>query len=79
MTRTKMSIEAKAANDSQVAIRLPATIVERVEAHAAKLARQHPGLVVRRADAFRMLLHAALDDAERDASAGTSTTRLLTT
>jgi hypothetical protein len=48
----------------QVAFRLPKGMVERIDAHAARLTGSHPGLEFVRVDAVRSLLARALDDVE---------------
>lgn len=49
---------------TQVAFRLPDTLIERLDAHAERLNRQHPGLEFTRVDAARTLLTMALDEVE---------------
>lgn len=53
----------------QLAIRLPESLVERVEGHVARMRRASPGVDVRRADAIRALLFDALDRAETEGKA----------
>lgn len=48
----------------QVGFRLPKSIVNRLEEHAARMSREYPGLTFTRVDAVRVLLTAALADAE---------------
>ena len=48
----------------QTAFRLPLSLLERVDAYAARLARETPGLNPARADAVRSLLTQALDAVE---------------
>jgi predicted DNA-binding protein len=45
----------------QTAFRLPEDLLERLDAYAAKLTRELPGLQVNRADAVRRLLEMALE------------------
>lgn len=45
----------------QVAFRLPAPLVARLDAHAAKMSAEQPGMTFTRADAVRTLLTRALD------------------
>jgi hypothetical protein len=49
---------------TQVAFRLPESLLGRLDRHAARLARLHPGLEFTRVDALRTLLATALDEAE---------------
>ena len=48
----------------QVAFRLEAELVERVNAYAKRLEQERPGLEFSRADAVRVLLTRALDEAD---------------
>jgi len=48
----------------QLAFRVPADIVQRLDAHAARLSRDNPGLEFTRTDAVRTLLTRALDEVE---------------
>lgn len=57
----------------QLAIRLPAAIVARIERHAERLRQRFPGVSVTRTDAIRALLVDALDRA--DVQAPTTRTR----
>lgn len=50
----------------QLAVRLPARLLERVEAHAERLRRAAPGARLTRADGLRVLLTLALDVVERE-------------
>ncbi len=50
----------------QVAFRLPKSMVDRIDAHAARLTASHPGLEFVRVDAVRSLLARALDDVESE-------------
>lgn len=56
-----LTLEESMPQDSRVAFRLPADILERVDRYADKLARENPGMRVSRSDAVRMLLTRALD------------------
>lgn len=49
----------------QVAFRLPASLVERVDEFARQMSEAQPGFVASRTDAARVLLTQALDGAER--------------
>lgn len=49
---------------TQIAVRLPADLLERIEAHAELLRARHPGLSLSRADVVRSLLAEALAAAE---------------
>jgi predicted DNA-binding protein len=49
---------------TQLAIRLPPELIERLDAHAERMNREHPGLGATRTDAVRTLLTAALDRVE---------------
>jgi hypothetical protein len=49
----------------QLAIRLPESLVERLEGHVTRMRAASPGVDIKRADAVRALLHDALDRAER--------------
>jgi hypothetical protein len=57
-------------NDSQIVLRLPAELVERIDACAAQLRESNPGLRISRSDAVRALIVRALD-----ADAGRKTRR----
>ncbi|MGE0709333.1 MAG: hypothetical protein AB7N76_35015 [Planctomycetota bacterium] len=48
----------------QIAVRLPESLIARLEAHAARLKRQNPALRLTRADAVRVLLTERLDQVE---------------
>jgi len=48
----------------QVAFRLPARLLERLDRHAERLSKLHPGLEFTRVDAVRTLLTRALDEIE---------------
>ena len=50
---------------SQVAIRLPDALLERVEAHTDRMKEHLPGLKITRADAIRSLIAQALEQAEQ--------------
>ena len=51
----------------QVAFRLPVELVGRLDAFAERIQNESPGLRVTRADAARLLLTRALDEAEKKA------------
>jgi hypothetical protein len=48
----------------QIVLRLPKRLLERIEAHAARLRREMPGPSWKRSDVVRMLLTQALDEVE---------------
>tara|TARA_R110002072_G_scaffold166502_2_gene319745 strand:- start:1145 stop:1318 length:174 start_codon:yes stop_codon:yes gene_type:complete len=50
---------------TQIAIRVEASLLDRVEAHLKRMREQLPGLKLSRADAIRSLLTQALDASER--------------
>ncbi len=50
---------------TQVALRLPPEVMERVRAHAERLRHELPGMTVTVADALRMLVVAGLDATAR--------------
>jgi hypothetical protein len=54
----------------QLAFRVPAELVERLDAHAERLSREHPGLEFTRTDAVRTLLTRALDEIEGEKKRG---------
>lgn len=56
-----VSTEARMAATKQTAFRLSEDLIERVDAYAAKLARELPGLRINRADAVRRLLEQGLE------------------
>lgn len=62
MVKKKSNVEERT---QQVAVRLPLSVVERVQNHATRIGRRAPGVRIHRADAFRVLLIEALDQAER--------------
>jgi len=53
-----------------VPFRLPASLVKRLDRHAARLRREQPGVEVTRADVVRLLLTRALDAAEHEVRHG---------
>ena len=61
--RTKRS-ETKERPTTQVAIRLDADVLDRLDALAARLSR--PGLALTRTDALRIAIATGLDAAEKD-------------
>jgi hypothetical protein len=52
---------ARTTHDSQLVVRLPGTLVDRVDAFAARMRSELPGLRFARAEAVRVLLTRALD------------------
>lgn len=46
---------------TQIAVRLPQSLLDRVRAHADRLQSRNPGMKLSRADAFRVLLIERLD------------------
>ena len=48
----------------QVAFRLPEILLERLDRHAERMSKDHPGLEFTRVDALRTLLTRALDEVE---------------
>lgn len=56
--------EARTVAMIPLGIRLAEDIVARVDAHGERLKQSSPGLTVTRTDAIRVLLLAALDEAE---------------
>jgi hypothetical protein len=62
---SKQDENAKLDDTTQIAIRLPRALLDRIESHVARLRRDSPGISLVRADAIRSLLYAALDVAER--------------
>jgi hypothetical protein len=52
------------ADTQQVAFRLPADLVKRLDRHGKRLEEASPGMTFTRADVVRMLLTTALDQAE---------------
>ncbi len=55
-----------AANEKQVSFRLPADLVDRIDAHAQRMQANAPGMTVTRADVVRMLLTRAIVEAEAE-------------
>lgn len=51
------------ANDVQTSLRLPTGLVERIDAHAARV-REQTGITVKRAQAIRALIEAGLETVE---------------
>jgi hypothetical protein len=70
MTAEDGSRKPTEAKRTQIAVRLPVALVERIQAHAERLQGQIPGFFFTRAQAMRMLLYAALEEAEKGAGAG---------
>jgi len=58
--------ETAEAETKQLAVRLPVTLIERIERHAARLKRATPGVNVTRTDALRALLLDAVSYAEAE-------------
>jgi hypothetical protein len=50
--------------DGQLVVRLPKTLLDRLDAHAERLRRDMPGPSWKRSDVVRMLLTKALEEAE---------------
>ena len=68
MARRRKTLEPKATpkspgNDSQLVVRLPAALVGRVDQFAERMRAELPGLRFARAEAVRVLLTRALDQA----------------
>lgn len=59
----------------QLAIRLPAELVSRIEAHAARLRAELPGLTITRTDAVRLLIADAVGYAEKQAATSSAPTK----
>jgi hypothetical protein len=57
---------------TQVAFRLPDALLARLDRHAERLSKQHPGLEFTRVDVVRTLLTRALDDIEAGERKGRS-------
>lgn len=57
-------VEAAEPKTVSVSVRLPVDLLERLDAHHARLAAALPGLGISRADTVRVLLTKALDEAE---------------
>lgn len=55
---------ADVTNDEQLVVRLPASLLERLDAYAEKMRRDMPGPSWKRSDVVRLLLAKALDAAE---------------
>jgi hypothetical protein len=58
---TKPPAKARSSNDSQLVVRLPGRLVERVDDFAARMRSELPGVRFARAEAVRVLLTRALD------------------
>jgi hypothetical protein len=50
--------------DEQIVVRLPKTLLDRLDAHAERLRREMPGPSWKRSDVVRLLLTKALEEAE---------------
>jgi hypothetical protein len=59
--RASSTAPARATHDSQLVVRLPGALVGRVDAFAARMRSELPGLRFARAEAVRVLLTRALD------------------
>ena len=55
---------------TQVAFRLPDSLIARLDRHTERMTKEHPGLDFSRADAVRSLLTRALDQVEGDKKRG---------
>lgn len=55
----------KRANDAQLVVRLPGDILDRLDDYAEAMRADFPGARFARAEAVRVLLTRALDDAQR--------------
>jgi hypothetical protein len=55
---------AEETKDEQIVVRLPASLLERLDAYADRMRREMPGPSWKRSDVVRMLLARALDDIE---------------
>lgn len=53
------------ANDAQLVLRLPIDLLDRLDAHAARMREELPGAKFKRAEVVRVLLTKALDGVER--------------
>lgn len=51
-------------NDEQMVVRLPCSLLERLDAYAERMRREMPGPAWKRSDVVRLLLARALDEAE---------------
>ena len=60
--RSKPSGNARSTNDSQLVVRLPGSLVERVDAFAEHMRSELPGVRFARAEAVRVLLTRALNE-----------------
>ena len=58
----KAKVEGKAEQDEQLVVRLPKSLLERVDGYAERLRSEQPGPAWRRSDVVRLLLARALDD-----------------
>lgn len=66
MTKPKTRPKPGGANDAQLVLRLPADLIERVDAYAERVRSELPGARFKRAEAVRVLLTRALDQAEKN-------------
>jgi hypothetical protein len=62
-----MSPREKETKTTQVALRLPKKLLERLDEHAKRMSAAMPGLTFTRVDAVKSLLTKALDEAEAEA------------
>ncbi len=53
---------------TQVAVRFPNDLLDRLERYVQRLKKERPGLNVSRADAVRMIVHERLDQIEAEDS-----------
>ncbi len=56
--------QTKQPSSQQIAIRMPSTLLERIDAFAEKLKLRSPGLRITRADAIRVMIENALAQSE---------------
>ena len=56
--------QIKQTSSQQIAIRVPSTLLERIDAFAAKLKLSSPGLRITRADAIRVMIENSLAQSE---------------
>ena len=59
-----MALEAT----QQTAFRLPTSLLDRLDAYAARLRAEQPGIAISRADVVRLLLSRALDELDAQQS-----------
>lgn len=68
ITLNYAALVSKSTRMEVYAFKLPAELVERLDAHAGHLREQSPGIHITRADALRALLISALDSVEAQLS-----------